>query len=350
MTGTDVPTNASPHTRSPPASSTAARPRAIRRCRPTAGASPSSSPPSTSPRTRPRAGSGSPVPTARPGADHRRSPRRPARPGRRTVGGWPSGHGAARRTSESTLHVLPVDGPGEVRTVVAMPDGIANIAWSPDGRWLGFTSRTRDSALRGQGRALAGTAEGRDVLHPAGQRGLGVRPAPARLRRRRRRHRHRPQPDARPVPARRHRLARRLVGRGRRRGQRHEGWDLDLAPGPVRRPARRRDPRPDQADRDVHAPGGVTRRHARWRSSARRPDHLPAEQPGSAWSPCPAAAHRWISNASTARSRRRAACALPSGSTTTRLLAAAEDRGETHLYRLDRRRVRDHRSRSPVAR
>ena len=41
--------------------------------------------------------------------------------------------------------MLPVDGPGEVRTVVAMPDGISNVAWSPDGRWLAFTSRTRDA-------------------------------------------------------------------------------------------------------------------------------------------------------------------------------------------------------------
>jgi len=45
---------------------------------------------------------------------------------------------------ESTVHVLPVDGPGEVRTVATMPDGAGDLAWSPDGRWLGFTSRTRD--------------------------------------------------------------------------------------------------------------------------------------------------------------------------------------------------------------
>ncbi|MEM7341713.1 MAG: S9 family peptidase [Actinomycetota bacterium] len=47
--------------------------------------------------------------------------------------------------SETTLHVMPVSGPGEVRTVCSMPDGISDVAWSPDGTQLGFISRTRDA-------------------------------------------------------------------------------------------------------------------------------------------------------------------------------------------------------------
>ncbi|MEL6891813.1 MAG: S9 family peptidase, partial [Actinomycetota bacterium] len=48
------------------------------------------------------------------------------------------------KKGDSTLHVLPVHAPGEVRTVCTMPDGLSQLAWSPDGRWLAFVSRTRD--------------------------------------------------------------------------------------------------------------------------------------------------------------------------------------------------------------
>ena len=47
------------------------------------------------------------------------------------------------KQGDSTLHVLPIEGPGELRTVCTMPDGLDDVAWSPDGWWFAFTSRTR---------------------------------------------------------------------------------------------------------------------------------------------------------------------------------------------------------------
>jgi dipeptidyl aminopeptidase/acylaminoacyl peptidase len=50
--------------------------------------------------------------------------------------------------SAATLHVMRVDGAGEVRTVASMDDGIADVAWSPDGTWLAYTSRTPHERYR----------------------------------------------------------------------------------------------------------------------------------------------------------------------------------------------------------
>jgi len=48
------------------------------------------------------------------------------------------------KEGDSTLHILPIGGPGELRTVCTMKDGLGDVTWSPDGRWIAFTSRTRD--------------------------------------------------------------------------------------------------------------------------------------------------------------------------------------------------------------
>ncbi|MFN8022647.1 MAG: S9 family peptidase [Acidimicrobiales bacterium] len=51
----------------------------------------------------------------------------------------------SEKEGHTTLHLLPVDQPGELRTVASMPDGIGDLAFSPDGTMLAFTSRTRDA-------------------------------------------------------------------------------------------------------------------------------------------------------------------------------------------------------------
>ncbi|MDO8390720.1 MAG: S9 family peptidase [Actinomycetota bacterium] len=46
------------------------------------------------------------------------------------------------KKGEATLHVLPFAATGETRTVASMKDGVGDAAFSPDGRWIGFISRT----------------------------------------------------------------------------------------------------------------------------------------------------------------------------------------------------------------
>lgn len=46
------------------------------------------------------------------------------------------------KKGEATLHVLPIDTPGETRTIATMKEGIEEVSWSPDGRWIAFISRT----------------------------------------------------------------------------------------------------------------------------------------------------------------------------------------------------------------
>jgi dipeptidyl aminopeptidase/acylaminoacyl peptidase len=48
------------------------------------------------------------------------------------------------KSGESTLHLLPIAAPGETRTIATMKEAIGDVCWSPDGRWIAFTSRTPD--------------------------------------------------------------------------------------------------------------------------------------------------------------------------------------------------------------
>lgn len=49
------------------------------------------------------------------------------------------------KDKQSTLHVLPMSGPGETRTIAELPEGFHTLRWSPDGKHIAFISRTRDA-------------------------------------------------------------------------------------------------------------------------------------------------------------------------------------------------------------
>lgn len=46
------------------------------------------------------------------------------------------------KKGHTTLHALPVSSPGETRLLATMKDGLGDATFSPDGRWIAFTSRT----------------------------------------------------------------------------------------------------------------------------------------------------------------------------------------------------------------
>lgn len=49
----------------------------------------------------------------------------------------------SEKKGEVTLHVMPARKAGETRTIATMKDGLGQLAWSPDGRWIAFMSRTQ---------------------------------------------------------------------------------------------------------------------------------------------------------------------------------------------------------------
>ncbi len=61
------------------------------------------------------------------------------------------GDAGSEQESDTTLHLMPIDGPGEVRTIATMPDGIDDLSFSPDDSMLAFTSRTQHERYRAKG-------------------------------------------------------------------------------------------------------------------------------------------------------------------------------------------------------
>ena len=57
----------------------------------------------------------------------------------------------SQKKGDTTLHVIPFGSSGETRTVATMRDGVDDVAFSPDGRWIGFTSRTQHERYTAEG-------------------------------------------------------------------------------------------------------------------------------------------------------------------------------------------------------
>lgn len=59
-------------------------------------------------------------------------------------GAWLAFTSARGGERESTLHLLPMNGPGETITLATRDEAIVGPQFSPDGRWVAFVSRRRD--------------------------------------------------------------------------------------------------------------------------------------------------------------------------------------------------------------
>jgi dipeptidyl aminopeptidase/acylaminoacyl peptidase len=233
---------------------------------------------------------------------------------------------------EATLHVLPVDGPGEVRTVATMPQGIDTPAWSPDGAWLAFVSRTRHARYEAKDERAQPPRRIETFFTRLDNVGWIVdRPA----------HVHAVRVDGTaavrnltPGPFQHTGVAWLADSSGVvTSARRHDGWDLDLAEDLYVVPL----------DGEIRA---LTKQTGTYGLPAVSPDgatvaFIGTDDPG--LDPQNAkvgvisvtgGAHRWISDALDRTFATTAGSRPPVWLDDDTLLATAEDRGDTHLYRL----------------
>jgi dipeptidyl aminopeptidase/acylaminoacyl peptidase len=54
------------------------------------------------------------------------------------------------KDDHTTLHLMPIGQPGETRTIASMPESISDVRFSPDGSMIAFTTRTRHERYSAQ--------------------------------------------------------------------------------------------------------------------------------------------------------------------------------------------------------
>jgi dipeptidyl aminopeptidase/acylaminoacyl peptidase len=238
----------------------------------------------------------------------------------------------SEKEGESTLHVLPVGGPGEVRTVVTLPESLDDVAWSPDGAWLGFVSRTRDPRYEAKDERWQAPRRIETFFTRLDNEGwIFDRPS----------HVHVVRADGTgavrnltPGPYQHHGVAWLADSSGVvTSAQRHEGWDRDLAEDLYVVPL----------DGEIRA---LTKQTGGYSFAAVSPDGStvafigvddPTLDPQNAKVgviPVAGGAHRWVSTDLDRTFAPTAGPRPPVWLDDDTLLATAEDRGETHLYRI----------------
>jgi dipeptidyl aminopeptidase/acylaminoacyl peptidase len=240
--------------------------------------------------------------------------------------------GRGEKDSDATLHVLPVDGPGEVRTVTTMPDGIADLAWSPDGAWLGFVSRSRDPRYEAKDERWQAPRKIETFFTRLDNVGW-ITDRPSHVYVARADGTDGPR-NLTPGPYQHHGVAwLRDASAVITTAQRHEGWDLDLAEDLYVVPL----------DGEIQA---LTKQTGMYANASVSPDgssvafigfdDTRADPQNSKVGviPVTGGSHRWISEALDRTFSPTAGARPPVWLDDDTLLASAEDRGDTHLYRL----------------
>ncbi len=241
------------------------------------------------------------------------------------------------KKGETTLHLLPVAVPGETRTVASMRDGVDELAFSPDGRFIAFISRTPHERY-----SAPGAEDGdeswqsprkieRFFTQLNGEGWIFDRPA----------HLYVVPADGTAAP---HNLTPGEFEHGNpawlpdssalvTSSQRHDTWDTDFArdlylvslDGTVRELTRQT----GSYAAPAVSPDGTTIAFLGYDDPATYPQNVKVGVV-----PVAGGAHRWISTALDRSFETTAGTVTPKWIDDATLLCSAEDRGQTHAYRV----------------